>query len=434
MPGTTTNTLFTVWVIESKESPNEALRASLEIVASSRAHAGGFGTMFFDDADISKPLRAAVLPDLLLISCAWKPAFEGFIKTYGIGAVWLDLGYQDARAVTSFRETCLAQGIEGSVLDLSTGRLSWTLALLECYRPGVGSLLGCLPAREGGSPTVYCSRVSRPTEIGARIDYLAGLSMSSDALRWYPVVSALSTLAFGIAADLRGGTLPILQLYAAEMGERHWMLLFQLPLSKRQQARVPEAIRKLRDDSAVRGGLAYRFITRECGLLTLSCTDSVLELGTIFSPSESDGTRVLDPEQGHREAFLFRRKTGLSAFNPPSVRFISFPERLRIAEAVAEAGVEGEAGETPSRGHTLFEKAQEQLGQVWRVGSDESFVAYLKGTDTSSGSAMQMRYLKLIEAVEKSGSTETREIIKDLIKRFFALVEDARQRKIQRAG
>jgi hypothetical protein len=200
----------------------------------------------------------------------------------------------------------------------------------------------------------------------------------------------------------------------------------------------------LREDPKLRAGFAFKVLTRECGVLAVTFSESVIELAVIFNPSEALGTRISQTaqtgqdERSVRESMLMRRKSQSSAFNPQSYQYVPFPERLRAVTTVSqEPDAAGAAAEIES--HVAAEapeasnRREAELSEVYRIGSDEAFAAYLKGVDGSAG-GMHSRYVRLIEAAGRAGSIGQRELMKDLIKRFFVLVEEARIRKLQRTG
>ncbi len=428
---------FTIWVVESKEAPNEALRAALENGTSTRAPMQNVSVRYFSDDELTKPLRFAMLPDLLIFCAEWgSSAAEQFVKTAGAPPVWIDLIYQNAKSLAAFRTACQLKGIDGSSVELSARQLDWTFCLIDAYRNDFGSLLNCVANRDMTTPTIFSSRLAQPHEIGVRIDYLTKKIGGAPALHWYTVVSSLATLSLGILAELRLPTSPALPFYATELVDKHWLIVFQIPVGKKQQAKASLILSKFREESSAwRNGLAYTFLTRECGALVATFAENVIEMGVVFSPAEVFGSKLVDPQQFFRDAFVVRRRSTAANFNPQNCRYSPFPERMKPKEVttVEVAAVESEAAGSVGGRLTMFEKAQEQLAHIYRAGSDESFLAYLKGVDASSG-VPQARYVTLIEATEKGGSAEQRELMKDLMKRFFALVEEAKQSKKQRAS
>ncbi|MBI3554792.1 MAG: hypothetical protein HY074_00850, partial [Deltaproteobacteria bacterium] len=330
---TTKSTTFTIWIVEAPEAPNEALRLALETGTAARAPMANSSVRYFSNAELTKPLRFAMLPDLLIFCSEWRgPSCEQFVKTAGSPPVWVDLIYQTSRSLQLFRADCQTKGVVGSSMELSAKQLDWTLCLLDTYRNDFGSLLNCVANRDMSTPTIYSSRLAQPHDIGVRIDYLAKKIGGAPALHWYTVVSSLATLALDILGELKLPTTPALPFYATELVDKQWLVVFQIPVGKKQQAKASVVLAKFREESAWRAGLAYTFLTRECGALVATFAENVIELGVIFNPAEVFGARLVDPQQQFREAFVVRKRATAASFNPQNCRYSPFPERMRHKE------------------------------------------------------------------------------------------------------
>lgn len=393
--------VFTVWIVGDNEPAQTALKRA------------GYNIRVLPEAEVLQPGRFVTAPGLVIISKEWSATFEAFTRSVGNMPVWLDLVTQTSRSLDEFQYFCQNKGVEGSTVELSPAELPWTIALIESYRSDQGSLLNMVPARENAPALIYSSRMVGPNEIGSRIDFLAKKNSDAPAMHWYSTVSSLASLALEIAAELKLGVTPVLSLYAGELADKHWLVTFHIPFAKRQQQKLPQIITRLRQDVALRNSLAFNFLTRECSALVATFTDNLIELGVVFQPGGVLGGAIGDANRTFREAIVFRRKQLTNKFVPSACTYSPFPEQEKRKDAAAVR---------------LLEKAKQELTKIPTVGSDESFVAFLTGIEGTEGGA-DPRYMKLIALVDKIGSHEEGELMRDLFKRYFTLVEEAKARK-----
>lgn len=413
---------FTVWIIGT----NEALKSGLE-------KTGNTSVRVVSSREVLEPLRFAVLPQLIVISKPWssEPALLAFLKSCGTVPLWLDLVHQTEDTLEAFRVYCQSKGIEGGTFEISPLQLDWVLALVEGVRLGQGSVLNSVATRGGASPVVYASRVVSPAEIGARIDFLAQKNSNSPPLQWYTLISSLASLSLEIAREVGPGGAPVLPMYAAEVPGRNWVVAFQLPVARKHVPRLGGIIAKLRSDVGVRSSLAFNFVTRESGGLFVTYNENLIELAVVFSPTGLLGRTVFDAGKSYREAMVIRLASLSQSFNPSACLYSTFPEQSsRIESRFDEIGRIDEG--TEPRSSKSFDKAQKKLAKIEIAGNDESFAAFLKGIDAADGGT-QTRFGKLIETLEKTGGAEQGELIKDLLKRYFMLVDELKRSK-QRAA
>src|SRR5262249_36605283 len=149
--------------------------------------------------------------------------------------------------------------------------------LLDVYRNQRGSLLySAAAAGETVAPVIHSTRLTKPEQVGVRVDHLiaaagsGGANAAVGALAWQMVVASLTSLAFEISDEVKSVSAPVLPLYACELPERNWLVLYQIPVAKKHQSKLPQLMARIREDQALRAKLAFRLLTRECGALCVT--------------------------------------------------------------------------------------------------------------------------------------------------------------------